>query len=234
MAVGLGLLVLSAQTPVGAAEPQVSASTSTRAPRGDIPLSLTFIQNRQDRRLELGYSLRWDFDDLKDAGPGVFQALSNSASVWKEQSWDIRNRTRFIFYGVRVDPWKVFFEPEPTVLVSSGSAAGSGAAGAAAPRSRFHASVWPMIKDINDHIEDDIRNEALRESLRRLPAEAQHKTVEDEQELLRDLVRWQREVELPGLSGVADGLDYLAPERPRGGARRDDVHFSTGSARGKP
>jgi hypothetical protein len=224
--------MLASRILAGAAEPQVSSSTSTRAPRGEIPLSLTFIQNRQDRRLELGYSLRWDFDDLKDAGPGMLRTLRNPAAFWAGQTWDIRDRTRFILYGVRLDPWKAFFEPAPLFSVAISSAARSGAAGAAARHRRFHPSVWPVIKDINEHIEDDIRNEALRESLRRLPAEAQKKTVEDEKELLRDLVRWQREVETPGLAAAADGLDYLAPKRPCG-ATDKDISISTGTAAGK-
>jgi|GEM_PF-5740503 len=233
-AVGLGLLMLSSQIWTGAVEPQVSSSTSTRVPRGDIPLSLTFIQNRQDRRLELGYSLRWDFDDLRDAGPGVLQALSDPASVWKDRSWDIRDRTRFILYGVRVDPWKAFFEPAPAASVSASSAARCGVAGVAAPRRRFHPSVWPVFKDINDHIEDDIRGAALRETLRRLPPEGQKKTVEDEKALLRDLIRWQRDQGVPGLAEAADGLEYLAPERPRDSPRREGIHLSTGNVRGKP
>ena len=77
---------------------------------------------------------------------------------------------------------------------------------------RFHPSVWPVLRDINDHIEDDIRGAALRETLRRLPPEAQKKTVEDEKDLLRDIILWQREQGVPGL---ADGLEYLAPERRR-------------------
>ncbi len=229
----LGLLMFSAQTLAGAAAPQVAASTSTRALRQDIPLSLTFIQNRRDRRLELGYSLRWDFDDLKDAGPGVLQVLSDPASVWRDQSWDIRDRTRFVFYGVRVDPWKVFFEPVPAASILTSSAVLFGTAGSAARSRRFRPSVWPALKDINDHIEDDIRGAALRETLRRLPPEAQKKTVADEQDLLRDLILWQREQSIPGLAEAADGLEYLAPERRRGGMRHEGIHQSTGSARSR-
>ena len=226
----LGLLTLAAAA--GAAEPRVSASTSTWVPHRDVPLSLTFIQNRQDRRLEVGYSLRWDFDDLRDAGFGLRQALSDPASVWRDKSWDIRAGTRFILYGVRVDPWKALFEPAPPVSVSASSATRSGGAGAAAPRRRFHPSVWPVLKDINEHIEDDIRGAALRETLRRLPSEAQKKTVEDEKELLRDLIRWQREQGVPGLAEeAADGLEQLAPERRRDGTRREGIHLSTGSSR---
>jgi hypothetical protein len=191
---------------------------------------LTFIQTRQDRRLELGYSLRWDFDDLKEAGPGVIRTLRNPASFWAGQSWDIRDRTRFVIYGVRVDPWKALFESPPAV-VSASSQTAAGLWRQAAQRRRFHPSVWPVIKDINDHIEDDIRNEALRESLRRLPAQAQQKTVEDEQELIRDLVQWQSEADIPGLAGIADGLNYLAPERKHG-AQDEKIRISTGTAPG--
>ncbi|MCX5794516.1 MAG: hypothetical protein NTY77_03355 [Elusimicrobia bacterium] len=225
----LGLI--SAQASAAPSEPQVAASTSTRAPRREIPLSLTFIQNRQDRRLELGYSLRWDFDDLKDAGPGMLRTLLDPGAFWEGQTWDFRDRTRFILYGVRVDPWKAFFEPAAPVAVTASSGTSAGAARRAPQRRRWRPSVWPVIKDINDHIESDIRNEVLRESLRRLPAEAQKRTVEDERELLRDLVRWQREVETPGLAGAADGIDYLVPQRKRDGAWHEGIHLSTASAR---
>jgi hypothetical protein len=230
-AVSLGLFMLSSQALAGSPAPQVLTSTSTQASRQDIPLSLTFIQNRQDRRLELGYSLRWDFDDLMNAGPGLLQTLSDPASVWRDQSWDIRDRTRLVLYGVRVDPWKAFFEPAPPVLVSVSSGAPSGVSGGAMQGRRFRPSLWPMIRDINDHIEDDIRGAALRETLRRLPPEAQKKTVDDEKDLLRDIIRWQREYDFPGMAEAADGLEYVVPERRSDAARRADVSLSTGSAR---
>jgi hypothetical protein len=226
-----GLLMLCALA--AAAEPQVAASTSTRVTRRDMPLSLTFIQERSgDRRLELGYSLRWDFDDLMDAGPGFMRTLRDPGVIWREQSWDFRDRTRFVLYGVRVDPWKALFEPVPPASVSASSGSAAGAAGTTPRRRRFHPDVWPMIKDINDHIDEDIRRLALRESLRRLPPEARNKTIEDERELLRDLIWWQREAGVTGLTGAAAGLEYLAPQRKRGAAH-DDLRISTGSAPGK-
>jgi len=226
-----GLLMLCAMSAL--AEPQVAASTSTRVTRRDIPLSLTFIQERGgDRRLELGYSLRWDFDDLQDMGPGLMRTLRAPSSAWEGQSWDIRDRTRFIIYGVRVDPWKALFEPVPPAAVGSSTGPAAGSAGSTAHRRRFHPGVWPMIKDINDHIDEDIRRLALRESLRRLPPEARKKTVEDERELLRDLVWWQREAGITGLAGAAAGIEYLAPQR-KGGVVRDDLRISTSTAPGR-
>lgn len=185
--------------------------------------------------MELGYILRWDFHDLLGAGPGLLQALGDPASVWRNQSWDIRDSARFVFNGMRVDPWKAFYEavPPAPAAVSTSSAA-AGAAAPAAPRRRFHPSLWPFLRDFNDHLADDIRAAALRQTLRRLPPEAQNKTVDDEQSFLRDIIDWQRDQGAPGLAGAADGLEYLAPARPRGGAQRDDVHFSTGSLPGQP
>ena len=230
-AVLAGLLMLCALA--AAAEPQVAASTSTRVTRRDVPLSLTFIQERRgDRRLELGYSLRWDFDDVMDAGPAMLRTMGDPASLWREQSWDIRDRTRFVLYGVRVDPWKALFEPVPPAAVGPNTGPAAGAAGGAVQLRRFQLSVWPMIKDINDHIDEDIRRLALRESLRRLPPDARTKTIDDEKELLRDLIWWQREAGVTGLSGAAAGLEYLAPQRKRG-AVHDDLAISTAPSRGR-
>ncbi|MBI5239055.1 MAG: hypothetical protein HY926_01145 [Elusimicrobia bacterium] len=217
-----------------AASAQVETSTGAARPRRDLPLDLTFIQDRGgDRRVELGYSLRWDFDDLQDMGPGLVRTLRDPASVWRGQSWDwdIRDRTGFLIYGVRVNPWKALFETdEPVVATGTGTAAGVGAPGGA--RRRFRPSVWPMIKDINDHIDEDIRRMALRESLRRMGPRASGKTVEDEKELVRDLLWWQREREVQGLSGAAEGLRYLVPQDQRRPGP-DHIRISTASAPGR-
>jgi hypothetical protein len=217
-----------------AAAAQVEVSTGAARPRRDLPLDLTFIQDRGgERRVELGYSLRWDFDDLEGVGPGFMRTLRDPASVWRGQSWDwdVRDRTGFLLYGVRVNPWKAIFAPAaPAVAAGTGTAAGYHPSGAG--RRRFRPSVWPMIKDINDHIDEDIRRMVLRESLRRMPPSAQGKTVEDEKELLRDILWWQRERELEGLSGAAEGLEYLVPQdRRRPGEER--IRISTAAARGR-
>ena len=234
MPVLLGLCLLCPGTPAAAAEPQLSVSTGTRVPRAEQPFSVTITQNHRDRRLELGYSLRWDFHDLLGAGPGLLQVLGDPASVWRNQSWDIRDNTRFVIDGMRVDPWKAFYEATPPAAVATSSAAAAGTAAAAAPRRRFHPSLWPFLRDFNDHIADDIRAAALRETLHRLPPDAQKRSVDDEQSFLRDIIDWQRDEGVPGLAGAADGLEYLAPARPRGAAARDGVHFSTGSLAGQP
>lgn len=210
---------------------QVEVSTGAARPHRDLPLDLTFIQERGgERRVELGYSLRWDFADFEDVGPGLMRTFRDPASVWRGQSWDwdIRDRTGFLLYGVRVNPWKALFEPPaPAVAAGTGTAAGIGPSGGG--RRRFRLSVWPMIKDINDHIDDDIRRLALRESLKRLPLEARGKTAEDQKELLRDLLWWQQEREIGGLDAAADGLRYLAPKAaPRAGG--DHIRMSTSSA----
>jgi hypothetical protein len=217
-----------------AASAQVEVSTGAARPRRDLPLDLTFIQERGgERRVELGYSLRWDFDDLEGVGPGFMRTLRDPASVWRGQSWDwdVRDRTGFLFYGVRVNPWKALFDPPaPAVAAGTGTAAGYGRPGGA--RRRFRPSVWPMLKDINDNIDEDIRRLALRESLKRMPPEAQGKTVEDQKELLRDLLWWQREREIGGLSGAAEGLEYLVPRDGRR-PRREAIRISTSAARGR-
>lgn len=230
---GAGLLAVWCAAAAAAGEPVAVSTAAARRP-APLPLSITIIKDRQSWRLEAGCTWRWDFDDLKEVGPGLLQTLCSPLSLFRDRSLDLFDNTRVLLYGVRISPAKVFYEkrdPLPSVARSSAAAVGAWAR-PAPPRRRFHPSLLPVIDDITKNLEEDLKRAALKESLRQLPPEARRGTFDQEKAVLKDLLR-ARDEGLP-LGKPGEGLDYLLREKDPPRPRDEGVRLSTAAAPVKP
>ncbi|MDD5657955.1 MAG: hypothetical protein PHF00_11960 [Elusimicrobia bacterium] len=220
-----GLLVLLG---AAAAQEPVGVSTQAARPQRSLPLAITVIKDQRSWRLEAGCSLRWDFEDVKNAGPGLLRTMCAPWDLLRDRSWDLLDNTRVLFYGVRINPSRMFYEKSPApAAVAPSTAAASGAwARPPAPRRRFHPSLLPVIDDITKNLENDLKRAALKESLRKVPDEG--RGTEAKKEVLKDLLR-ARDDGLP-LGKPGDGIEYLLKDgRKKPAAPDEGIRISTGA-----
>jgi len=230
----LGLLLLSA--PSAAAQNEVSVSSAATSVHRPGSMNIDVIRDRRDWRMEVGYTLRWDLDDLKQFGPGTLRTLREPWELLPGDPWELADNTRLLIYGVRISPSKAFTIKRPAVPAAARTSGtvGSGARGAAPARDRrrFRLSFQPVFDDLTRNWEDDLRALALHEGFRLLPPEYGRFSDDAKRQALSDLVDYQRG---QGFGAwPLDGLDYLLKRRAVPAPRTDPVRLSTGTREGLP
>lgn len=191
---------------------QEGAQVSTAAARPqqkENPLILTFTRDRLDSRVWVDYSVRWDFSDLAGFRPGL-RTLSEGISAIG--NWDITENTRVKYYGLRVNPWRIFIAREK--IGAAGPAAGGSqltAAGENSPayKKRLRISFSPIVDEFKRGLDENLRNVLLQNSLKATGPQWKQVSARDKKTFFRDVLSleiW----ELPVLDATKEGLEYIS------------------------
>ncbi|MDD5209151.1 MAG: hypothetical protein PHV36_07175 [Elusimicrobiales bacterium] len=196
-----------------------------------IDLTLNLSTNSDDSRVELNYSVRWDFKDLLSFRPG-FKAMSSGFRA--VSSWDVTKNTSFNFYGMKGNPWKIILSEER--YNKDYSAAGiTGQAGAGlvkrdppVSRRRPRTGLSPLIDDFVGNYDEILRDLLLRASLQWVSPQWGKAGNEGRREFVRDILSmgvW--DIPMPGVKESMRGLEYLSDEPDSGFGKM--IHQSTGT-----
>ena len=161
--------LLAASLPAARAEAEDSVSSSTPAPASNGRLTLNITKDREDSRVGMDWSLRWDFRDLLSLRPSVKTLTSGVKAL---ASWDITENTRVNYYGLRTNPWRLVLSDKKKAARprAAGGAAGSAGGGIVDGRPsagrRVRLSFSPLIDDLKRSIDEDLGDLLLKESLK--------------------------------------------------------------------
>ena len=229
-----GRFPAGAQSPPQQGETAVStAPAAGAAAPAEIDLTLNFSTNADDSRVGLDYSVRWDFKDIMSFRAGMKAMSSGFKAV---SSWDVTKNTRFNFYGMKGNPWKMILSEQR--YNKDYSAAGiTGQAGAGAglvnrkppvPRRRTRQGLSPLIDDFVRNSDEILRDLLLRASLQWVSPQWEKAGKEGRREFVRDILSmgvW--DMPMPGVKESMRGLEYLSDEPDSGFGRM--IHSSTGT-----
>ncbi|MFA5141328.1 MAG: hypothetical protein WC728_19080 [Elusimicrobiota bacterium] len=170
---------------------------------------MTLSKDSYDWRIEAGYSLRWDFGDLRDFGPGLGRFLRDPASLLQNRTLDIAQNARLMLYGVRISPWKLLVEERRRSVPpgSAGPAAQAQSRPSEATRRRLRLSLGPFIEDIRSNIRRDIGHMVLKGTFDRLHPDARRLTDQDRETVVRDVL------DIPYLALPDDEFESLMGRR---------------------
>ncbi len=225
-----GGLLAGAQNQAPQRETAVStAPAAGAAAPAEIDLTLNFSTNSDDSRVGLDYSVRWDFKDILSFRHG-FKAMSSGFRA--VSSWDVTKHTRFDFYGMKGNPWRLILSEER--YNKNYSAAGiTGQAGAGlvnrgprVSRRRPRPGLSPLIDDFVRNYDEILRDLLLRASLEWVSPQWGKAGKEGRREFVRDVLSmgvW--DIPMPGVKESMKGLEYLSDEPDSGFGRM--VHSST-------
>lgn len=218
--------------------PQSEAAGSTVPAAGaaapaKINLMLNFSKNADDARVGLDYSVRWDFKDITSFRPG-FKAMSSGFKA--VSSWDITKNTRFNYYGLKGNPWKLILSDkrynEDNSAAGIVGQAGAGLVNRDPPvsRRRTRTGLSPLIDDFVGNFDDNLRNLLLRASLNSLSPQWEKAGNEGRRQFVRDILSmgiW--DMPAPGVKESMGALEYLTgdPESGLGNI----INKSTGTLR---
>jgi hypothetical protein len=216
MAPVLPLLLLALAAP-GTAQPPDGPAVSTaaapaeqrRARPEESPLTLNFIKDFNSSRVQVDYSLRWDFSDLKKVRVGPRLLLAPVRAI---SGWDARENTRVRAYGFSTKPLKMFIAEERVPGASpeaSGDGGQAGAQGPAATRRRFRMSLDPLYRDLTENMDESLRRFALDSALAPVTPEWRGVSEQGKKEFLRDVLSldvW----EAPVLRSKREALEYIS------------------------
>ncbi len=196
-------------SPVHAQE-GAQVSTAVVRPQQPVkPLILTFAKDHRDSSVRLDYSIRWDFSDIAGFRPG-FKTLSEGIAA--VGNWDITENTRVKYYGIRMNPWRVFIAREKVQDTGpSGGGAQLTASGENSPayKKRLRLSLSPLVDDFKRSLDENLRSVLLQNSLKATGPQWQQASAQDKKTFFREVLSldiW----ELPLLDTTREGLEYIS------------------------
>ncbi|MDD5210750.1 MAG: hypothetical protein PHV36_15290 [Elusimicrobiales bacterium] len=192
-----------------AAAAQPSAGASTAAPAAvQSPLMLNITKDAYNSRVGLDYSLRWDFSDLGSFRPRLGLITEGVRAI---VSWDITENTRFNYYGLSTNPWRMIIARERKNAPPAPG--GGGVVSAATPeyRKRVRLSISPLVDDVKRNFDEGLRDFLLRSSLKNLSPEWERTGRSGRKAFMKDVLSlgiW--DAGLPVVKETGEGLDYIS------------------------
>lgn len=193
------------------------AAISTATEQGSA-LILNISKNARDSRVGLDYTLRWSFRDLLSVRPRLSTIVSGVKAI---SEWDITENTRVNYYGFRTNPWKMILAREK--IPAAGAAAGTdgtavqnGVVKHSTYRRRVKFSVSPLVDDIKQNFDEQLREMLLLNSLKKTSPTWQKAGKEGREAIVHDVLSlgvWQ--APLPGIEQGREGLEYLGEKKRR-------------------
>ena len=195
-----------------AAAPDVSTAADHSA------LILNITKNARDSRVGLDYTMRWSFKDLLSVRPRLSTIVSGVKAITE---WDITENTRVNYYGLKTNPWKMILAREkvPASGAASGpdgTAARNGVVKQSTYRRRIKFSVSPLVDDIKDNFDEQLREMLLLNSLKKASPTWEKAGKAGREALVHDVLSlgiWLAPV--PGLDTGREGLEYLSEKKRR-------------------
>jgi len=163
----LSLLPLCAQTILPAQSAEQKPPVQARVESA--PLMLNISKDAGESKVALDYSVRWDFSDLRGFKPGAKMLYS----IFKRaSSWDITENTRFRYYGLKTNPWRVFVSREKPDAAPAASAAASGNDGyRGRVKKRLRLSISPLVDNFKRDLNENVREALLSASFKHVSPE---------------------------------------------------------------
>lgn len=184
------------------------ASTATAPAQGSLKLNL--VTDMDGSRMGMDYSIRWDFKDL--AGINPF-SLKGYRRLNPFSGWNIYDNTRWRVYGMSVNPWRVIVSGKrPDISGGGGGEAGGkdgGNGGRAEGRRVWKLSLSPLVRDFEEHFDEDLRRALLDAALDPVSSDWDAVSREGKKAFMRDVLSLQV-WELPLMGQPKKGIKYIA------------------------
>jgi hypothetical protein len=176
---------------------------------------LNISKDSRASRVGLDYGVKWDFSDLSSFRPSLGGIYDGLKAV---SSWDITENTRFSYYGVKMNPWRIIINKERTAEAGGdGGPAGSGgivARPAPRYRKRLRLSVSPLVSDIQRNFYENLGDFLLRSSLKGTSREWEKMGAANRKYLVKDVLAldvW--ELPVPGVAAARQGLEFVSKDK---------------------
>lgn len=192
--------------PAGGAMPQ-DAPVPLVQPQGSLKLNL--VTDTDGSRMGMDYSIRWDFKDL--AGINPF-SLKGYRKLNPFSGWNIYDNTRWRFYGLSVNPWRVVVSRgKPDISGAGGPAggAGNGNGRRAEGRRTWKLSLSPLLEELQENLDEDLRRALLDAALDPVSGDWSAVPREGKKAFMRDVLSLQV-WELPLMGQPRKGIQYIA------------------------
>lgn len=191
------------------AAPARGQEASTAPVQSQGSLQFNVVTNAEGSRMGLDYSLRWDFSDLSGFNPF---SLKGYRKLNPFSGWNIYDNTRWRFYGLSVNPWRVVVSKgKPDI---SGRAPAAGGNGEGKARREEGTRVWrlslsPLLEDLQKNLDEDLRRALLDAALDPVSDDWSSVPRAGKKAFMRDVLSleiW----ELPLMGQPRKGIKYIS------------------------
>lgn len=184
-------------------------AASTAAPAAvQSPLMLNITKDAYNSRVGLDYSLRWDFSDLGSFRPRLGLITEGVRAI---VSWDITENTRFNYYGLSTNPWRMIIARERKSAPPAPGPGGVVSAATPEYRKRVRLSISPLVDDVKRNFDEGLRDFLLRSSLKDLSPEWERTGQSGRKAFMKDVLSlgiWDAGV--PVVRETGEGLNYIS------------------------